>query len=283
MGDGHDNTRRTTGAELRLGIPSHPQEELVDWIRWTREHGFAFIELFIEEPAAGIDRLDRPAVRRALRRELAGFPCLGHLPPCLPLGSPFPELRRAVVAVTVRYARFFAAIGCPAMTVHANWASSLIPVRMEIDWQRDTLAAAAAAAQREGVRLLFELIPHRCDSPAHDAAIIAGIPNLGYTLDVGHANLHGYSVGEYLRRRELFAALHHLHLHDNDGKGDRHWPIVSGKRRAGGVHWGELMTSLQQQGYRGTMTLEFHAGGRRAFLAARRYLQELWTDAGGAL
>lgn len=263
---------------LRLGIPTHPQQDLVDWIRWTREHEFDFVELFIEAPACSLDVWDTPAGIRRLRRELRGFPCLGHLPPCLSPGSPFPEVRRAVVQVMTRYARFLAALDCPAMTVHADWASSLIRTDDEIKWQCATLRQAVSAARRHGVTIQFELILNQADSPANCAAIIAGVPGLKFMLDVGHGNLHERAAEQYLRHRVLRGALQHLHVHDNDGHGDKHWPIAAGRGLAEGtVDWRVVLGELKRSNYHGTATLEFHHGGRRAFLTARRWLQALWA------
>lgn len=263
-------------ARLQLGIPTHPGQDLVDWIRWTREHEFDFVELFMESPACSLEVWDKPDKIKILRRVLRGFPCLGHLPPCLPPGSPFPEVRRAVAAVAARYARFFAAIDCPAMTVHADWASSMVGQGEQIEWQCDALRQAVRAAKRHGVTVLFEMILNKADTPANCAAIIAGVPGLKFMLDVGHGNLHGRAAEQYLRP-ELFSNLYHLHLHDNDGDRDRHWPIASGKGRNGTVDWRVVLGELKRLKYRGTATLEFHDCGRRAFLTARRWLQTLWA------
>jgi sugar phosphate isomerase/epimerase len=61
-----------------------------------------------------------------------------------------------------------------------------------------------------------------------DLARAIAAPNLGLSLDIGHANLYGttYALDEWALA--LAPALRHIHLHDNDGRFDRHWGIGSG-------------------------------------------------------
>lgn len=52
-------------------------------------------------------------------------------------------------------------------------------------------------------------------------------PYLGLCLDVGHAHLFSeLDAAEWVRR--MRHRLLHVHLHDNDRTGDRHWPIGRG-------------------------------------------------------
>jgi sugar phosphate isomerase/epimerase len=81
------------------------------------------------------------------------------------------------------------------------------------------------------------------------------VPDLGLTLDVGHANLDG-AVNKSIAITEKFGNLiRHVHLHDNRGgqskDDDLHLPIG-----AGTVDFPGIMASLLRVGYYGTMTLE---------------------------
>jgi sugar phosphate isomerase/epimerase len=85
--------------------------------------------------------------------------------------------------------------------------------------------------------------------------VINEIPDLGLTLDVGHANLNG-SENKSISIIEKFGKLiRHVHLHDNRGgqskDDDLHLPIG-----AGTVDFPGIMASLLGSGYDGTMTLE---------------------------
>jgi sugar phosphate isomerase/epimerase len=85
--------------------------------------------------------------------------------------------------------------------------------------------------------------------------VIDEVPDLGLTLDVGHANLNG-TVNKSIAIIEKFGKLiRHVHLHDNRGgqskDDDLHLPIG-----AGTVDFPGIMASLMSVGYEGTMNLE---------------------------
>lgn len=85
--------------------------------------------------------------------------------------------------------------------------------------------------------------------------VIDEVPDLGLTLDVGHANLGG-SENKSISIIEKFGKLiRHVHLHDNrSGQSkddDLHLPIGSGT-----IYFPGIMASLIGVGYEGTMTLE---------------------------
>ena len=56
-------------------------------------------------------------------------------------------------------------------------------------------------------------------------------PNLGLLLDVGHCLIAGEDAGAAARAAGPLLA--HVHLDDNDGVGDLHWPLLSGQLTAG--------------------------------------------------
>lgn len=75
------------------------------------------------------------------------------------------------------------------------------------------------------------------------------LPNVGYCLDVGHANADGQDIPQIVRlwKDKLFE----LHLHDNNGK-DSHYPIGFGS-----INWIDFIRALQEVDYKGTATFEF--------------------------
>ena len=101
--------------------------------------------------------------------------------------------------------------------------------------------------------------------------VIGQVPDLGLTLDVGHANLGG-SENKSIAIIEKFGRLiRHVHLHDNRGgqskDDDLHLPIGSGT-----VDFPGIMASLLGSGYDGTMTLEVKPEDQ---LAGRNWIETL--------
>jgi len=81
-------------------------------------------------------------------------------------------------------------------------------------------------ADRYGVTLVWENTYER-DFSLFDA-MITRVPSLKFCLDVGHVHCFAHrpftDFGNHLGSRII-----HMHLHDNDGIDDRHWPIGEGK------------------------------------------------------
>jgi sugar phosphate isomerase/epimerase len=123
-----------------------------------------------------------------------------------------------------------ATIGCDLMVVHSDF-----PLREPKPQDKMALAAQlaeyfgalAAEAVPYGVTIVIENIFDRDPRQLADLAMAIDAPNLGLSLDVGHAHLYSlqpldtwvFALQPYLR---------HVHLHDNDGKHDRHWAVGEG-------------------------------------------------------
>jgi sugar phosphate isomerase/epimerase len=95
---------------------------------------------------------------------------------------------------------------------------------------------------------------------------------LGFHLDVGHANLNveRNRTGQFLQafRERLF----HVHFSDNFGKSeDLHLPLG-----AGNIPWPKIIGLLKDSGYDGTITLEIFSADRRYLLFSRDKVRGLW-------
>lgn len=75
------------------------------------------------------------------------------------------------------------------------------------------------------------------------------LPNVGFCLDVGHANCDGVDIPATIKR--MGKRLYELHLHDNYGQ-DSHYPIG-----VGNINWLDVIRALDEIGYEGTATFEF--------------------------
>lgn len=84
----------------------------------------------------------------------------------------------------------------------------------------------------------------------------AGGAYFGICFDVGHANLTGCNIREYLRT--LGDRLTVLHIHDNNGTFDQHlapYSSVIGRRETT-CDWNGFLQGLREIGYRGVLSFE---------------------------
>jgi len=72
--------------------------------------------------------------------------------------------------------------------------------------------------------------------------------NIGFCLDIGHANING-KIEKYIL--ELFDKIINIHVHDNDGFFDSHQIVGKGK-----VDWYKIIEILKRKEYKNYMTME---------------------------
>ena len=144
-----------------------------------------------------------------------------------------------------------ARLGCSGLTVHF-WMDSRWLKPEIAEAKIPLLSRAVEWGQSLGVGVNIENLS---ESFAEFSPVFDRIPNLGLTLDVGHAQLlrpENVSV-EFVDR--LFDRLRHLHLHDNHGgnsvKDDLH--LIPGHGR---VPFDSIFSRLKARGYFGWATLE---------------------------
>ena len=105
------------------------------------------------------------------------------------------------------------------------------------------------------VRLCVEPIPGRALPDA--AAALAWLrraahPNLGLLLDVGHCLIVGEDAAA--TARDAGPLLAYVHLDDNDGAGDLHWPLLTGRLTAARLT--DLAAALREIAFTGGLSLE---------------------------
>jgi sugar phosphate isomerase/epimerase len=116
----------------------------------------------------------------------------------------------------------------------------------------DSLNQAARRCRELGIMCVLEnKLPHLLFGNTSDILwILDGIntAEVGVCLDTGHAFLAGdthnlvHKLGGHLRM---------IHVHDNGGAGDNHWPPGDGK-----IDWEQFLRDLIEVRFRGALILE---------------------------
>jgi sugar phosphate isomerase/epimerase len=110
-------------------------------------------------------------------------------------------------------------------------------------------------ASQRMVRLCVEHVPGRA-LPTVAAALEwldqVGHANLSLLMDVGHCLISKEDPATAVLRAG--ARLGYIHFDDNDGKGDVHWPLLTGVLTEAQLRG--VLSSLQTSGYEGELSLE---------------------------
>ncbi|MFQ6095795.1 MAG: sugar phosphate isomerase/epimerase family protein [Candidatus Bathyarchaeia archaeon] len=175
------------------------------------------------------------------------------------------EERKRAVDLLIDTLEYCRAIDCPIAVVHPNHSNSL-PLGAEAMKRNsmETLNEIVAKAEDLGVKVALENMiekeERRFGSRVADLIeIIEGVgsSHLGICLDTGHTNL--IPKPDVSLEEEIIRAgekLWTLHVHDNDGRMDYHWPPGEGK-----IDWSKVVRGLRRANYRGVFMMEVQERG----------------------
>ena len=145
------------------------------------------------------------------------------------------------------------AVGAKILTVHFWMDGRFIPEDIRIQ-KREILSRMAVEGAKRGVTVCIENL-----SESHEdfRPLLEQCPEIGITLDIGHAQLLSPRnlAPEFIRKCP--ERIRHVHAHDNFGgetlslEFDRHLPIGEGI-----IDYTAIFKALADSGYDGTVTLE---------------------------
>ncbi len=261
---------------MKIGAMNHPSRNVGKEIDWIGQHGFDFVDLTLEPPAAAPDHIDPAAVRAALDRH--GLGVVAHTAWFLPFGSPFASVREACLGEFRRALRVSHQVGARVMNAHYSKPPKFFRQEQAVQWQAEILARLCDEAAGLGVTVVLEHVPHGGSQQLENiVAIMERVPLLRFHLDSGHAKLEpGYDRWEeYLDR--LGPKLRHVHLSENDGTADQHLPLAAAPRNT--TDRPQHIKKLKATGYDGTITLEVFAPQKEYLLVSRDLLRRWWDEA----
>lgn len=251
-----------------------PGRSVAKEIHRIAEDGFDFVDLTIEPPAAWTP--DGKAIGRLIGD--LGLTAVGHTAWYLPIASAFPELRATARDLYKRALDCFADAGVELVNVHPDQKIPLHSMDNVRKMNADAIRALEEDAAGRGIRLMVENLDRVFAAPEDLQPIFEAVPDAGFHLDIGHANLN-LGLGEANRTVALLKAfgdrLAHVHISDNrGGAADLHLPLG-----AGSIDWKAHARLLKERGWDGTVTLEVFSRDREYLRASRRTWLKIWSDA----
>jgi len=258
---------------MKLGVMNHPARDPIQEIRWIGENDFDFVDLTLEPTRAYALDIDVEGIQKTLKE--CKVDIVGHTSPFLAIASPFPNLRRASYEELMRCLEIFARLKARKMSVHLDHKMvCFLPEDQLIENNIEVLSKLAQKARDYGIKILVEHFGGVFSKSIGISKVLDAIPQIGFNLDVGHANLFTgrNQTREFLR---LFSdRLEHVHISDNKGgEEDLHLPIG-----AGNINWKEIIRLLKKYQYDDTITLEIFSHDRDYLLMSRDKVRQLWTS-----
>jgi sugar phosphate isomerase/epimerase len=258
---------------VKIGMMNNPRFDLLAEIAWAQKNGFDFLDLTLEPAAAYRGQIELAEIHKALQD--SNLEIIGHTAYYLPLASPFESLRKAALEEMRWAVEVFAQLRASKMTVHPDKSiASAIGSKGVLQKNLQSFAEIEVVARPLGIQVLIENMDRTFNTVEQIRQALSQIPQLGFHLDVGHANLNAEQnrTGEFLRA--FHDRLAHVHLSDNFGqREDLHLPLG-----AGTIDWKKIIPMLKDFGYDGTITLEIFSIDRRYLLFSRDKLLEIWES-----
>ena len=259
---------------MLVGAMNFPGRSVLKEIHRIHEDGFDFLDLTLEPPAAWTPNGKEV---RSLLSDL-GLSAVGHTAWYLPIASPFPELRQTARDLYRRALDTFAAAGVSLVNVHPDQKVPLQSIDRVRAANAEAIGNLAEDAGERGIKLMVENLDRLFSGVDDLKAVLEAVPDAGFHLDIGHANLR-LGLGQRNRTPELLAALGdrlaHVHISDNRGGAeDLHLPLG-----AGAIDWKWAARQLKDQGYDGTVTLEVFSREREHLRTSRRLWLRWWSEA----
>lgn len=251
-----------------------PGRSVAKEVHRIAEDGFDFVDLTIEPPAAWTP--DGNQIGRLIAD--LGLAVVGHTAWYLPIASAFPELRATARDLFKRALDTFSDAGVELVNIHPDQKVPLHSMANLRAMNADAIANIAEDAAARGIRLMVENLDKVFAAPGDLQPIFERWPDLGFHLDVGHANLN-LGLGEPNRTEALLDAfgdrLAHVHISDNrGGAADLHLPLG-----AGSIDWKGHARLLKERGWDATVTLEVFSRDREYLRASRRAWLRIWSEA----
>jgi len=123
---------------------------------------------------------------------------------------------------------------------------------------QDLIGSLGQVAGRTGVALALENLPpdpkqRYFGCTLAELAATFPDPSIGFCLDIGHAVVNRVSIASEIQAAG--SRLQSLHVHNNDGVKDLHWPPTQGV-----IDWKAARAELARIGYEGAFVLEVDRG-----------------------
>ena len=185
-----------------------------------------------------------------------------------------PDKTEYLLTVVEKCMAVCAYVGCPAIVVHPHNSGSK---EMDVEINLQIYRRLMPAAKKYGVKICLEnlftvykgrIMEGICTHAEDACALVdrlneeAGEELFGFCLDVGHANVTGKNIRQYINT--LGKRLTVLHIHDNDAKGDKHMiPYTQATDLWGAdlaTDWEGFIEGLHDIGYEGNLSFETFRG-----------------------
>lgn len=253
-----------------------------------KEYGFDGVDFKLEAELEGRTEEEFEAYILDIKAQMdaAGVaPTQVHGPFVWPIHEETEELRARKMALMKRSIRCTALMGTKNWVIHPISPFGIGDFWPEEVWRinEEFFRELLPTAKKYGVTICLENMPWKTypiATPEQSFELIRLIndENFKFCLDTGHAAVCGISPADAVRMAG--SDLRALHVHDNDGKGDKHWVPCMGV-----IDWKDFAAALKEINYDGVVSFENgfagfipNASNDAKLKAFKAIVDDIWND-----
>lgn len=263
---------------MKFGAMNFPIKPVMEEVKKIAGLGFDYVELSLDPPCAHYTDVDRIHAELDLTLTECGMDLVCHLPTFVYTADLSPEIRKASLEEMIASLRTASRLRAAKAVLHPSMFSGLghLVPDLAAGLAHQSLSALANEAETLRIPLCFEnMFPtyHCFFEPDHFIPLFKAFPRLQLTLDIGHASIgdvQGKRLSTFIRK--FPDRIGHIHLSDNNGKTDDHFPV--GK---GGIDFYRFAGEIKKTGYDDTMTLEVFSPDPEDLVESRRKMAALFS------
>lgn len=258
---------------MKLGAMNNPQRSVIKEIKLFGDMGFDFVDLAIEGPRAGPEKLAEE--EKKIKELLSTYDmfAVAHVPWFFDIGHPYGGVQDAFLEEARKVIKVAATFEIEKIGLHILKPKGLFGDKMgrNIEGIKEIVKAAGDY----GAVICVENLDLSTFGIEDFRRIFSEVPEAKLLYDIGHANLGIREDDEiFLFLKNFKDKLSHIHAHDNLGgigvTDDLHLPIG-----VGNINWKKMVKDLKKV-YQGTITLEIHARDRDYLRISREKFLKLW-------
>lgn len=265
---------------MRVAAMNNPGNELIEELDTLSDLGFNVIELAIEGPKAKSDKLnieDLKKFREGKEKEKNPIKFISHAPWEFNFGSPYEKVRKGTLEEAEEILETAKNLDIDFITMHAySHVSSAYKENSKEDVISSFLDSAKkliSIANQKEITIGFENVGNLIklkDFPK----MFKEIPDMKMTFDIGHAYKELGEEDEVIDFiKEYKDRISHIHIHDNFGRKDDHFPLGVGKMK-----WKKIINALKETGYDKNITAEVHSSDREYLYISKRKIERAWRS-----
>jgi sugar phosphate isomerase/epimerase len=259
---------------LKYGAMNSPFLNVPYEIRSIASMSFNYVELTIEGPYSMLRNLVSVKNEILDLTHVLGIDLLGHVPWSVesgPLHRMMSDEYTDRLHETIRLAH---ELGINLMTIHPPMLSKHVQIADRRRILRHFIVATSRAvseAQNLGCGISVENMDHESFTIDDFKELFKEVPDLGFTLDVGHANIGTPKNLAQVYLTEFGTRLKHIHISDNlGGYADLHLPIG-----AGTINFRNVIRAIRRTQYEATMTLEVFSSDRSYLRISKEKISQM--------